>query len=83
MVHAGFEKRFAVQLAPQPDGSQLVVRRHRLVGEVAGDFFGRQVDVGKDHDSGSRLFEHLGAPAGVAAAIETFAALAAQAVRKR
>ena len=52
--------------------------RHGLMGKIAGDFFGRQIDVGKNHDSGGRLFEHLGPPAGIAAAVETFAALEAK-----
>ena len=44
------EERFAVQRAPQADRAELVARRERLVGEVAGDFVGREVDVGEDDD---------------------------------
>ena len=62
VVHAGFEERFAVQLAPEADGAELVALGERLVGEVAGDFFGREVDVGEDDDAGVRLLDAPGRP---------------------
>ena len=52
VVHAGFQKRFAVQFAPQADGAELLALGERFVGEVGGDFFGREIDVGEDHDAG-------------------------------
>ena len=52
VVHAGFQERFAVQFAPQADGAELLALGERLVGEVAGDFFGREIDVGENHDAG-------------------------------
>ena len=77
MVHAGFEKCLAVQLAPQADRAELLALGERLVGEVAGDFFGRKIDVGEDHDAGLRLLEHLRAPARFAAGVEPLAAMEA------
>ena len=47
----------------------------RLVGEIAGDFFGRKIDVGKDHDARLRLLDHLRAPTRFAAGVEPFAAV--------
>src|SRR5262245_35512469 len=47
----------------------------RLVSEIAGNFFGRQIDIGKDDDAGVRLFDDLSSPTCFAAGIEALAAL--------
>ena len=73
-MHAGLENRFAVQRAPQADRAEMIARRERAVGEVAGDFFGREVDVGEDHHLAGRLLHDLRAPTGVDAGVEAFAA---------
>ena len=74
VVHAGFQKRLAVQLAPQADRAELLALRQRLVGKVAGHFFGRQVDVGKDHDAAIGLLEHLRTPTRLATGVKPLAA---------
>ncbi len=56
------KKRLAVQLAPQADRAELVALGERLVGEVAGHFFGRQIDVGEDYDAGLRAARCTCAP---------------------
>ena len=42
-----------------------------------GNFFGRKIDVGKDHDAALRLLQHLRAPARFAAGVEPLAAVEA------
>ena len=54
----------------------------RLVGEVAGHFFGREIDVGEDHDAALGLLEHLRAPAGFAAGVEPLAAVEAHLLQR-
>src|SRR3954470_10438161 len=75
MVHSSFQERFAVELAPQADGAELVTFGERLVGEISSDFLRREIDVGENDNASLRLLDDLSAPARLAAGIKTFAAV--------
>src|SRR5580658_8611578 len=63
MVHTGLKECFAMKSTPQADGSELLSRRQRLMGEVVGQLLRRQIDVGKNDDAGVRLLQDLRSPA--------------------
>lgn len=75
MVHSGLEESLAVEPAPKTDRAQLRGRSKGLVGEIAGDLMGGEVDVGKHDDRGLRLLDHLGSPACFLAGVESLTAL--------
>ena len=74
VVHAGSARRLRrAKQAPQTHGAEMPAGRKPLMGEVAVDFRGRQIDVGKHDDAAFRLLQHL-RPARLVAGIEPFAA---------
>src|SRR5690349_19951897 len=72
-----------MELAPQAYRAQVIAFRQRLVGEVAGDFFGREIDIGENHHARLWLFDNLRSPPGLAASIKSFATLEAHRFESR
>jgi len=78
MEHAGVEDGLAVQCAPEADGAEVWAIGQRLVGRIDEHFFGGEVDIGKDDDTGVGLLHDLRVPSGLPAGVETFAAAQAE-----
>ena len=78
MVHAGFEKTFAMKTDPKADGAELRSGRKFLGGEIDLRFLGHEVDVREDYDADEGLFGDLRAPTGFSAGVVALAFLKAE-----
>ena len=78
MMHAGLEKTFAVQSAPETDRAELGLRGQRDPREIHFHFVGVQIDVVKNDDAFDGLLDDLSAPAGFFSRIITFAPMEAE-----
>lgn len=64
MVHAAFEKTFAVKADPEADGAEARSGWKFLRGEIDLGFFGHEIHVSENDDADRGLLGDLRAPAG-------------------
>jgi len=78
MMHAGFEKTFAVQTTPKADGAERFPRGQLYARKIDLGFFRGKVDIGENNDALDRLLENLRAPPRFRASVVTFPTLEAE-----
>src|SRR4051812_28452622 len=74
-MHAGLQKRFAVQGTPQADRAELLAFGQWFVGKIGDKLIRSEIDIGKDYHAGVWLFENLRAPTRFSACVKTLAAV--------
>ena len=78
VMHAGFEKTFAVQTTPKADGAERFPRGQLYARKIDLGFLRSKIDIGENNDAFDRLLENLRAPTRFRAGVVTFAPLEAE-----
>jgi hypothetical protein len=82
VMHAGLEKTFAVQAAPETNRAELQLRWQRVARKIDFHFIRVQVDIVKNNDAFNRLFDDLRAPARFLARVVAFATMSSSKVEE-